>query len=406
MLPVEPETAFYDSLHEYQDYINAELAKQKLPAASTDAIAVSYQLALNIINRVNALGAMPFGDFMNAALYESGLGYYASGNQKFGEGGDFVTAPEISPLFSQAIANQIAEIFNVAEANILELGAGSGVFAADCILELEAQNKLPEKYFILEVSAELQARQKQTLADKVPHLLERFEWLTQVPQNHNGVVFANEVVDAIPVGLLRKTLHGMESAEVSFDEDGFRLQWRNTDKRIEAELERGQIVEDRSNIAIWLSSLIDSLDKAVVLLVDYGDSEVNIYSSARQAGTLQQYYRHHKTSNPLALIGMQDITASVDFSQLAKVADDNHCQLLGYTTQNMFLMANGIESLAQLKVESQDASDTMAPMKIGQQLKQLMMPDEMGETCKVLAFAKNVELDLQGFSLDNRLHKL
>ncbi|NVJ68602.1 MAG: SAM-dependent methyltransferase [Gammaproteobacteria bacterium] len=398
---------FCSSLSSYQAYIESEIGKQQLPAADPEAIKISFNLALTIIQRIQRQGAISFADFMQMALYEPGLGYYASGNQKFGAQGDFVTAPEISPLFAQTITQQFTQVFNQLEPNILELGAGSGVFAAEALLELERLKVLPEQYSILEVSAELQARQKTTIEQKAPHLISKVRWLERLPKEFNGVVFVNEVVDAIPVELYRFKNQQIEQAYVDYSNQGFEWHWQKSDKNnIDKPLINNQIIEDRTWANAWLDSLMASCNKALFILIDYGYSEDELYHFARKRGTLQHYYRHHKTDNPLALVGMQDITSSVDFTQLALTADRQKAQLLGYSTQASFLLGTGIEKIAQRRMEQTAASDTMQAMKVGHELKQLLMPDEMGETCKVLAFGKNFQQDLMGFALDNQLHKL
>lgn len=400
---------FCRTLENYQQYISQELQRQDLPAADPNAVKTSFFLSQKIAQKIIENGNIDFQEFMQMALYEPTLGYYASGNQKFGAGGDFVTAPEISPLFAETFAQEFIKVFAETEANILEFGAGSGVFAADCLLALEAANQLPKNYYILEVSAELQARQKQTTHEKAPHLIDKITWLNALPENYRGVIFANEVADAIPVGLYQKQQMDFKQAKVKVNDDGFVFDWQ-TNTKIDKKVQNGNYFELRPQLDGWINSIIKSCQKAAVFIVDYGYSEDELLHPSRINGTLQHYYRHHKTDSPLSLLGMQDLTSSVDFTQIAMAADKNHAQLLGYTSQSMFLLGAGIEQLAQQKMESLATSDTMASMKIGQQLKQLMMPDEMGETCKVLAFATGYESnswpELQGFSLSNQLHNL
>lgn len=398
---------FCQSLANYQTYIEQELQRQKLPSADPKAVKVSYQLAQKICQQITLSGAMDFSDFMQLALYEPETGYYSSGNQKFGAGGDFVTAPEISSLFAQCFAHQFVEAFAKTSPNILELGAGSGIFAADCLLELERLSATPPQYSILEVSAELRARQQATIKEKAPHLLERVQWLDALPNDFKGVIFANEVVDAIPVECYRNKVEGIEQAKVSFNDNGFVFDWRTApDLNMDSNLAIGQQFEQRPQIDAWVKGLLDSCKQALLVMVDYGYSVQELLSPSRPQGTLQHYYRHHKTDNPLSLVGMQDLTSSVNFTQLALAADKEQAHLIGYSSQAMFLMAAGIEKIAQQKMEHLDASDTMHSVQIGKELKHLLMPDEMGETCKVLAFSKGIELELNGFMFDNQLYKL
>ncbi|WP_251359063.1 class I SAM-dependent methyltransferase [Kangiella sp. TOML190] len=404
----------------YQAYIKQELSLQSLPFPDSKAITLSFELTQKIAQKILEQGAMDFETFMQMALYEPALGYYAAGQQKFGAAGDFVTAPEISPLFAQTFAHQFAQVFKQTDANLLEFGAGSGIFAADCLLELERLGETINSYSILEVSAELQARQEATLKKLAPHLLDKVQWLTSLPKNFSGVIFANEVVDAIPCQLFRKNRASIERATVKVSDQGFQWQWQPQDLASQSlgldidlihSWPNDYQFEVRRQGSAWLGAMLESLQQGVAFIVDYGFSQAELYSATRAQGGLQQYYRHHKTTNPLSLVGLQDITSSVNFTQLALAADLEQAQLLGYISQSMFLMGAGIEALAknelaQQKMATTDASDTMLTNKIGQQLRQLLMPNEMGESCKVLAIGQQFQGVLSGFSLDNQLYKL
>ncbi len=414
MLETKILPTFCQSLENYQSYIQQELARQQLPQAVPLAIKASFELAKTIASNIIKSGSIDFQDFMQMALYQTGLGYYASGNQKFGSGGDFVTAPEISALFAQSFAQEFMQVFQQTQSNILELGAGSGIFCVDCLQQLEKENQLPQNYYILEVSAELRARQVALIQEKLPHLIDRVTWLETLPRNFEGVIFANEVADAIPVDLMINNgsdkNSSVEKAQVTVTDDGFAFEWQDDTYSLPKVCEHGHKFEHRGQLSGWIKSLVEACQRAVIFIVDYGHSEDELFNSSRAGGTLQQYYRHHKTDNPLHLLGLQDITSSVNFTQAALAADGVKANLLGYSTQSMYLLAAGIEGLAQQMMESEVTSDTMASIKIGQQLKQLLLPEEMGETCKVLAFSKaidaDLDIDLKGFSLDNQLYRL
>ena len=365
-------------------------------------------------------GWIRFSEFMNIALYEPGLGYYSGGLQKFGEKGDFITAPEVSPLFGQCLANQIAEVLqNLAASSaedcfVIEFGAGSGILAVDILLALESLDALPEKYLILELSAELQHRQQETIKKRAPHLYNRVQWLEQLPDVSNAVVIANEVLDAMPVECFRVDGdNAIESLMVTVEE-GNKLVAKyvadeNTGERIKSIQQRSEIEFDQGyrseiNLALhgWLSALESKTNKAVILLVDYGYNEKEYYHPDRTEGTLMCYCQHKAHDDYFWWPGLQDITAFVNFTDVAYSAVDLGLEVSGYTTQAAFLLANGLSELHA----SQVTDDVQQQIKLSQQIKTLTLPSEMGERFKVIALTKNYEEPLKGFSmldLRNRL---
>ena len=350
---------------------------------------------------------------MNQVLYTPGLGYYSAGVHKLGTAGDFITAPEISPLFSQCVARQCQQILTAFEESvILELGAGSGMMAADLLIELERLNSLPKSYFILEISADLQQRQQVTLQTKVPHLFERIHWLTQLPsQPLQGVILANEVLDAMPVQRFRLDEQGVSecyvglasstdnSAEIPFI-------WQikptcNPLLRTAVETLRPIIPIDyisEINLALpaWFQTIADILTAGMVLLIDYGFPRREYYHPQRHQGTLMCHYRHHAHHDPLILVGLQDITAHVDFTAVAEAAVAANLNIGGYTTQAHFLLASGLPDL----LNALDPNDTKTYLQYTQQVKKLTFPNEMGELFKVMALTRNCNLDLLGFTQD------
>ncbi len=366
-------------------------------------------------------GWLTFAEFMNIALYQPALGYYSGGLQKFGEQGDFITAPEVSPLFGQCLANQIAEAMNNLEqsngekVDVIEFGAGSGALAVDLLLQLEKLNCLPEKYFIIELSAELKQRQKQTVREKAEHLLDYVQWLDQLPESiTNAVVVANEVLDAMPVENFRVAGEGrVESLMVGFDNAMLVARYQPASRtvlqkvaeisqRSEIQFAENYISEYNPAIAGWLSAIESRVKNLLILLIDYGYNEKEYYHPERVNGTLMCYYQHRAHENIFWWPGLQDITAFVNFTDAAYSALHTGLEVSGYTTQAAFLLANGLSALHA----SQVTDDVQQQIKLSQQIKTLTLPSEMGERFKVMALTKNYDVPLTGFSmldLRNRL---
>ena len=344
-------------------------------------------------------GAIPFDRYMELALYAPGLGYYVSGAHKFGPGGDFVTAPEISPYFGYCLGRRCARAFEELPREILEFGAGTGVMAMQILEELERlQPDQPVRYRILEVSPELRQRQHETFLDCPPHYLEQISWVDEVPEDFSGVVLANEVLDAMPVHVFRRTEKAVEELWVSRDWDGGRLKldWRKAGtalktavKAIESwrgEFAEGYVSEVNLRMAPWLEMLASRLDRALMLFVDYGYTGREYYHPERSMGTLICHYRHQAHEDVLLRPGLQDITANVDFSALRDAAVEAGLDFLAFTTQAEFLLGSGLdEMLGRL-----DPGDVETHMQVMQGVKQLIMPDAMGERFKVMALGKGL----------------
>ena len=380
-----------------------------LPLPSVEARAHSKRLCNHIHQDIAAQGGwIPFSRFMELALYAPGLGYYSAGAHKLGEGGDFVTAPEISPLFGRALARQVADIMPQSASVMLELGAGSGKLAIDILNELERMGSLPERYDILEVSADLRERQQANLHKFIPHLAARVNWLDTLPEKISGAVIANEVLDALPVNLLRWTETGIAERGVVSQETEFAWHEQATENSVLREVAQKITVPDNylSEISLaahgLISTLCGRLDSGVLLFIDYGFGASEYYHPQRSEGTLMCHYRHHAHDDPFFLPGLQDITSHVDFSAVVENAVARGANLLGYTTQANFLINCGItDFLAEYDPEK--LRDYL-PLSI--QLQKLTSPAEMGDLFKVIALGKGMEKPLRGFSRGDKSHYL
>ena len=353
-------------------------------------------------------GRMPFDRFMELALYAPGLGYYTAGARKFGEAGDFVTAPEISPLFARCLARQCQQLLEELEGgDLLEVGAGTGALATDLLLELEALQKLPQHYFILEVSPDLQQRQRETLMARAAHLIDRVEWLDAMPEpGFTGVVIANELLDAMPVSRFKMTESGLQEGFVRWADDAFEHYWGepvspglvDTVAALQEQVGRfdsGYESELNLRAGPWLQSLAQRIERGAVVLIDYGYPCSEYYHPQRNMGTLMCHYRHRAHDEPLILPGLQDITAHVDFTAVAKAGLDVGFALKGYATQAHFLLGCGLDSLLM----NSDPNDIKNHVTLMQAVKRLTMPTEMGERFKAIALSKGIESSLIGFSL-------
>ncbi len=385
-----------------------------LPTPSAHALEHSQKL-LDLIRQkiINNNGYIGFAEFMELALYAPGLGYYSAGSQKLGKGGDFITAPEISPLFAQCIARQCQQILmTLAQGDILELGAGSGILARDLLVELSRLNCLPENYYILEVSAELRERQKIFLERECPNFFDRIKWLDSLPEKGiNGIILANEVMDAMPIHFFQISENEIRERGVALQDNNliWKLGAKNTtdiqqqldELQSELLLENGYISEINTLLPSWISALENTLNTGIILLFDYGFGRSEYYHPDRSMGTLMCHYQHHRHSDPFLLVGLQDITAHVDFTSVATSAVNVNLQLLGYTTQTSFLLSCGIIDLAEQKKLS-----TVENYEQNQAIKLLTLPSQMGELIKVIALGKNITLPLIGFALHDRRRDL
>ena len=359
----------------------------------------------NIISKTIKDNNNPIGFdiFMNLALYHHQFGYYRSHKTIFGHKGDFITAPETSDLFGFCLAKQCKQVLN--QGNILEFGAGSGILAAQILFELGRQNSLPEKYFIIELSAQLKKIQQETLKRTLPEIYDRVEWLTELPTNFKGVVIANEVLDAFPVK--RVTLSNNHFYELGVDFKDNCFQWKRFEyPYLESvvpdgdDLPEGYTTEINLQSDGWIKSLYNLMSEGVVLLIDYGMSQSEYFHPQRSDGTVKCFHKHKSNNNPFIHIGDQDITASVNFTDIAKSSIDAGFKVDGYSTQSMFLISLGIENFL---VEEKDEKNQI---KLAQEIKQLVMPGAMGEVFKVMALTKKQAVKLDGFTEQNLTERL
>lgn len=359
-------------------------------------------------------GAISFDRFMDLALYAPGLGYYVAGCRKLGADGDFVTAPEISPFFARCLAQPFSRVLSALNGGaILEFGAGSGALAAGLLAELERLGTLPQRYSILELSPELRVRQRIKVTERVPHLATRIEWLDRLPEQFDGVVVANEVLDAMPVSRFRIDEDGLREGHVGWSQDGFRDLWlpprtpglATVCESIASELgrwPRGYQSEVNLRADAWVAALAGSLGRAVAFLIDYGFPRRELYHPERSMGTLMCHYRHRAHGDPYRGVGLQDITAHVDFSGLAKAAAAAGLDVLGYSSQAQFLLDCGLDRLLAEEV-CEDAKEYLARAWA---VKRLVFPDEMGEAFKVLAIGAGWRDPIPGFGSRNLVDRL
>jgi len=365
-----------------------------LPSPDARALAASRALLERIGAELARAGNwISFARYIELALHEPGLGYYAGGARKFGAGGDFVTAPELTPLYGRALAGQIRELLQPGEA-VLEFGAGSGALAAAILEELAVP------YFVLETSAELKQRQQQRLGGSV-------QWLDRLPQHFRGVMIANEVVDAMPVHAVAWTDAGIRERGVCANEGELAWSDRAADglvlsesKKIRVEIPpSGRYESELALFArLWMRSLGRLLERGALLVVDYGFPAREYFHPQRSMGTLACHYRHRVHGDPFFLPGLQDITAHVDFSALAQAATDAGLEVLGYASQMQFLVNCGITDL----LERENPEDAKRYLPAAAAVQKLLMPAEMGELFKVLAVGRGVKGVLKGFREGDR----
>ncbi len=366
----------------------------------------SEKLTHLIKNKIeNSGGKISFAEFMALALYAPDLGYYNTQTPKFGKEGDFITAPEISPLFAQCVAEPFIQVLKkIPEGSILELGAGSGIFAKNILLALAAAKQLPEQYYILEISPALREQQKKLLSTCDETIFSRVVWINQHPENFSGVIFANELFDALSVHCFAIE-NGIKERCVAWENNQF--VFISTEPTIELtkkitplNLPEGYRSEINFTSEEKIQTIARSLKQGVFLIMDYGYGRNEYYHPDRSCGTLMCFYQHHRHDNPFVHVGLQDITAHVDFTSIAENATACGMSLLGYTTQAAFLMDCGLlekpfSSLSEIERIHQT-----------QGIKKLILPSEMGEIVKVMAVSKNFSDPLIGFRTHDRKRDL
>ena len=377
------------------------------PPLSAEEAAHSRVLMERIGAEVHAAGGwLSFERFMALALYAPGLGYYSAGSVKLGAGGDFVTAPEVSGLFSRCIAAQCAELL-APGGEILELGAGTGRMAEVVLRELAAHGQLPKRYAILEVSADLADRQRRRIATLPAALAERVVWLERLPERpFDGVILANEVLDALPCR--RFAIERAAILELGVAIEGARLieqtapadavltaEWTRLGAQLPAPLADGYVSEMCLRVAPWLAGVAQCLARGAVLLFDYGLPRAHYYHPQRLTGTLRCHFKHRVHDDPYVNLGVQDITAWVDFTRVAEAAEACALEVAGFATQAAFLLGTGIERLIG------ETNDPVDHARRAGEARRLLLPGEMGEAFKVMALTRGFDRPLGGFALQD-----
>jgi SAM-dependent MidA family methyltransferase len=389
---------------------------QSPPTISPAELQRSRQLQAALRQAIAAAnGSLRLDDFIQQVLYAPQLGYYTAATRIFGREGDFITAPEIAPLFAQCLARWCAAILpTLPQPHIYEVGAGSGALLVAMLQALQQLDCLPQQYFIVDVSPALRAQQQARLQAALPELLARVTWLDHLPDTLNGIVLANELLDALPVRRFVRGNAAVLEQVVAWRGDQFIIENRlTTDARllarvaaIEAQqgacLATGYCSEINFAAEDWLAGCAAALQQGVLLLIDYGYPRAVYYHPQRRTGTLVCHQRHTVNADPLANLGLQDITAFVDFTAMAQVAQQAGLTLEGFTTQAHFLLDLGILDIIGERL----VADPSQQLALTNQIKRLTMPYEMGEAFKVLAMSKNLHAPVAGFGFRNRVEEL
>lgn len=385
--------------------------QQHLPEANAEQRAISAQLSQLIQEKIKEnQGAMPFSSFMQQALYAPQLGYYSAGQTKLGAAGDFTTAPEMTPLFGATLARAILPILPEAGGNIIELGAGSGALAISILKELAAQNCPPENYFIVDLSADLIARQRANIAQHAPEFLDKVHWLDHLPDSITGIVLANEVLDAIPCELIRWDENGKpwqihviwNKDKQAFDFEGKIINDAALAAAVAAlPVQQNYVSEINPAAYALVKTLGEKLKQGALIFLDYGFPRAEFYHAERSRGTLMCHYRHHAHADPFALVGLQDITSHVDFTAIAEAGTSAGLDLIGYLTQAQFLLNAGILDLLQsLPAQSPEY------FRAASSLQTLLSPAEMGELFKVMIFGRGVTVHWSACATGDRCFTL
>jgi SAM-dependent MidA family methyltransferase len=381
-----------------------------LPSLSPDEERHSGAATTLIRDRIVAAGGwLSFAQFMELALYAPGLGYYSAGSVKLGAGGDFVTAPEVSDLFSLCVARQCADVLSETGGEILELGAGTGRMAVTVLQSLAEIGVLPDRYAILEVSADLSDRQRAPVQQLPPELRERVVWLDRLPETPiRGVILANEVLDALP--FQRFVVRGGRAYELGVGLGGANtgagaadaFEWREAGDDFAAAtgmlselrdpLPDGYVSELCPRVEPWITSVGQCLEQGALLLFDYGFPRAHYYHPQRTDGTLRCYFKQRAHDDPFVNIGVQDITAWVDFTRVGEAALSAGLDVAGFATQAAFLLGTGIEALVA------EPTDTATRARLAGEARRLLLPGEMGESFKVMALCRNLQRPLRGFA--------
>ncbi len=376
---------------------------------SDTRLIINRSLQHKITSQIKQKGVISFAAFMQMALYEPGLGYYSAGLAKLGPSGDFITAPEMGQLFARCHASVFADVLvHLSDPTILELGAGTGQFCVDVLYALDELNCVPARYAIFEVSADLKKVQQGKVAEQLPAALaKRVVWLDSPPnQSFEGIVFANEVLDALPVevfqfvqGRYQRLMLGDEAGHLTECWQPFTGKLLAQVEQLNLQLESGYRSEFIPHLSAWMQSVVGQLRKGLVIMVDYGYGRPAYYHPQRSTGTLVCHQRHQANFNPYQDVGLQDITAFVDFTAVAEAMSEVGLDVIGFNTQAEFLMATKIEKWLN------PDGDYKHYFELVTEMKKLVMPDEMGDKFKTIAASINFPIELTAFQ-NNRWQDL
>ncbi|OOG40252.1 SAM-dependent methyltransferase [Rhodanobacter sp. C05] len=380
--------------------------RSQLPEPSADERAHSDHLLQLLREQIASHGPLPFSQYMERCLYAPGLGYYSAGRTKFGEAGDFVTAPELGELFARCVINAVQPVLAMLgdEADFLELGGGSGAFAEAALKALATGGVLPRQYLILEPSADLRERQHERLRANLPaELNARVQWLDRPPeQDWRGVLFANEVIDALPATRFAVRAGEVYEEYVALDGEGRLLRVdrpadalvagavRHVERDLGSDFTDGYRSEILPQLPYWIQAVAGSLTAGLMLFVDYGYVRREFYLPERDDGTLMAHYRHHAHNDPLYLPGLNDLTASVDFTALAEAGNSAGFGVAAYLPQAQFLIGAGLQDI--FESEQAKIADEHSRYRLAQQVKRLMLPDQMGERFQAMLLARGLDV--------------
>ena len=375
------------------------------PAAQQSSANLQTLLAEEIKKHGNWI---PFSRFMELVLYAPQYGYYTGGSHKIGNNGDFITAPTLTPLFARTLARQLQELLPQTAGNIYEFGAGTGQLAADLLNNLSDGIN---RYYIIEISPELAARQKDLIQTLAPQAAQKIIHLSALPETFDGIIIGNEVLDAMPVEIIRKDEgSSFEHVGVCLDNDRFTYSARPLhDLQLSAlaslyfpKISSPYTSELHPQQYAFIRTLASRLEHGCMIFIDYGFDAAQYYHSQRDQGTLIGHYRHHVIHNPFGFIGLVDLTAHVNFTDIAQAGTDAGLDLIGYLPQSHFLLNLGItELLAQT-----GKTNSAAYIREAAAVQKLIDQHEMGELFKVIAFGKNINIDWTGFCFGDICHKL
>ena len=382
----------------------------KFPEASKEELHLSQLLTNKLKEKIGASNNwLSFSDFMNMALYDPHYGYYTAPSEVFGPNGDFVTAPNISNLFAGTFFNHFVSALKKVDNNILEIGSGNGCFCKDILLNAENEGVDIANFFILEISKDLIDRQKTMLQkDLSDSAFKKIVWVKKIPAEFKGIIFTNELFDALPADIYE--IRGHEPYKKGVTIINNELEWqldKKPNKELASKLPLESLPEHYNfeyceQYDSLLKEFGEAIDKAVVYIVDYGFTESEYFHIDRSEGTLMCHFKHYAHSNPLVLIGLQDITSHVNFSHIARIATQLNFKISLYTSQANFLINAGILNL----MEKISPEDKMNYVKMSSGIQTLVSPSEMGDLVKVMAITKNIDLDFAEFSRNDRTFNL